>query len=214
MDTGATSSAISLKKARELDLQILPAKNKLVQVDESYLEVCGEVHLKLHRDSLSFSFSALVVKKMGFDIIGGTNFLKENDIYCRLSTNKIVIKGIHSYNSTPYVATLHQMGTVPHNDEKKYLLKASKTETLLPGESQTIRINEDLFENETVVEIEPRTEAPADFPKHQFQQVNLNAIEIKNESREPLKIKKNTPLCNIKRTREICDNQPDHSTKT
>ena len=109
---------LALKKARELDLQILPTKNKLVQVDESYLEVCGEVHLKLHRDSLSFSFSALVVKKMGFNIIGGTNFFKENDIYCRLSTNKIVIKGIHSYNSTPYVATLNKMGMAPHNEEK------------------------------------------------------------------------------------------------
>ena len=118
-----------------------------MQVDESYLEVCGEVHLTFYRDSLSFGFSALVVKKMGFDIIGGTNFLKENDIYCRLSTNKIVIKGTHSYNSTPYVATLHKMGMVPPENEKMYLLKACKTETLLPGESQLLRRDESSFKN-------------------------------------------------------------------
>ena len=110
LDTGATASAISEKKAEELGLKIFPTKHKLVQIDESYLEVSGEVHTKFYRDDLEFRFSALVVKKLGFDIIliGGTNFHKENDVYCRLSKNKIVVKGIHSFNSTPYLATLNQ----------------------------------------------------------------------------------------------------------
>ena len=81
---------------------------------------------------------------MGFDIIGGTNFLKENDIYCRLTTNKIVIKGIHSFNSTPYIATLNKLKIATKPEEikgKKLLLKASKTEILLPGESQVFEID-------------------------------------------------------------------------
>ena len=202
LDTGATSSAVSFKKVTELNLQIFPTKNRLVQVDESYLEVCGEVHFTLHRDNLPLKFSALAVKKMGFDIIGGTNFLKENDIYCRLSTNKIIIKGIHCYNSTPYVATLHKMVTTSPLKESKQLLKAVRTETLLPGESQEIMLDEEIFDNDSIVEIEPRREAPLDFPRHQFQKVTLNSIRITNDSQQPIKIKKNTPLCNIKRTVE------------
>ena len=45
LDTGATASAISDKKAKELGLKIIPTKHKLVQIDESYLDVIGEVHL-------------------------------------------------------------------------------------------------------------------------------------------------------------------------
>ena len=159
LDTGATSSAISLEKAKKLKLEILPTKNKLVQVNESFSEVCGEIHTSFYRDNLELNYSALVVRKMGFDIIGGTNFLKENDIYCRLTTNKIVIKGIHSFNSTPYIATLNKLNLAMKPEEvkgTKLLLKASKTETLPPGESQVFEIDRELFENNSVVEIEPR----------------------------------------------------------
>ena len=205
LDTGATSSAISLEKAKELNLTIKATKNKLVQVDESYLEVCGEVHTNFFRENLEFKFSALVVKKMGFHIIGGTNFMKENDVYCRLTTNKIVVKGIHSFNSTPYIATLNRINTLDAEQavSRNLLVKANKTETLLPGESQLIEIDESVFENETIVEIEPRNEAPNGFPIHHFQKIESNKMKIKNESSEPIKIKKNTPLCNLKSTVEI-----------
>ena len=136
---GATASAISEKRANKLGLKIIPTKHKLVQIDESYLEVCGEVHTKFYRDDLQLQFSALLVKKMGFDIIGGINFQKENDIYCRMSKNKIIVKGIHTYNSMPYVATLNQM-KVNSEEKKSYgtkvLVKCPKSETLLPGEYQ------------------------------------------------------------------------------
>ena len=70
MDSGATASAVSETKAKDLKLKIIPNKHKLVQIDESYLEVCGEIHTKFYRDNLELKFSALVVKKMGFEIIG------------------------------------------------------------------------------------------------------------------------------------------------
>ena len=191
LDTGATSSAISLKKAKQLGLRIFPTKSKLVQVDESYLEVCGEIHTSFYRENIKLNFSAIVVKKMGFDIIGGTNFLKENDVYCRLSTNKIVIKGVHSYNSTPYIATLNEMQAVQGEGVncEKVLIKANRTETLLPGESQVFSVDQDLYQNDEVVEIEPRNEAPAMFPSHHFQTIELNTIRITNDSKEPVKIK-------------------------
>lgn len=172
MDTGATASAISEVKAKQLGLKIFPTKHKLVQVDESYLEVCGEIHTQFYRDSLEFKFSALVVRKMGFDIIGGTNFHKENDVYCRLKTNKIVVKGIYSFNSTPYVATLNKLKVI--SEEKPVLIKCIRSESLLPGESQKIQISGKRFEDGDVVEVEPRIEGPKDFPKHHLQTVDDN----------------------------------------
>ena len=78
--------------------------------------------------------------------------------------------------------------------ESKQLLKAVRTETLLPEESQEIMLDEEIFDNESIVEIELRREAPLDFPRHQFQKVTFNSIKITNDSQQPIKIKKNTPL--------------------
>ena len=45
LDTGATASLISLDKAKELGLKILPTAHKALQVDGiSDLKVLGEVH--------------------------------------------------------------------------------------------------------------------------------------------------------------------------
>ena len=223
LDTGATSSAISENKAKELKLKIFPTKHKLVQIDESYLSVCGEILTLYYRDNLEFKCSALVVKKMGFDIIGGTNFHKENDIYCPLSSNKIVVKGIHSFNSTPYVATLNKikavcmsslctngvpvaMSTGEKRDESlKILMKCNKSETILPGESQFITVNGEVFEDDTLVEIEPRNEGPNEFPKNQLQRIKNNTIKITNDSKESIKVKKQTPLCQIRATVAVED---------
>ena len=217
LDTGATASAISDKKAKELGLKIIPTKHKLVQIDESYLDVIGEVHLNFYRDDLEFKFSALVVKKMGFDIIGGTGFHKDNDIYSRLSKNKIIVKGVHSFNSTPYLATLNL--TKVKSKEKEVedsliLIKCIRSETILPNESQKIPIKRRNITEDSIVEVEPRREGPVNFPKHHFQKIKSNHIKVTNESDETIKIKKNTPLCQIRATVEVEDITEDEDEDT
>ena len=102
LDSGATASLISLKKAQELKLKIWPTVHQAVQVDGvSGLKVLGEVHTEFHRGDLLLYFSALVVNKLGTDVLGGTNFLKDNDIYARMAKDTIVIKGNNVIPSTP-----------------------------------------------------------------------------------------------------------------
>ena len=82
LDTGATASLISLSKATELKLTILPTTHKAVQVDGiSDLKLLGEIHTEFTRGNLTLQFSGLVVNKLGTDILAGTNFHKENDVY-------------------------------------------------------------------------------------------------------------------------------------
>ena len=102
LDSGATASLISLKKVQELNLKIWPTIHTAVQVDGiSGLKVLGEVHTEFSRGNLTLHFSALVVNKLGTDVLGGTNFLKENDIYSRMAKDTIVIKGNNVFQSTP-----------------------------------------------------------------------------------------------------------------
>ena len=86
LDTGATASLITLAKAKELQLSINPTSHKAVQVDGvSDLKVLGEVHTQFYRGQIQLQFSGLVVNHLGTDVLGGTNFHTENDIYCRMS---------------------------------------------------------------------------------------------------------------------------------
>ena len=102
LDTGATASLIALRKAKELNLKILPTAHKALQVDGiSDLKVLGEVHTQFQRGPINLTFSGLVVNKLGTDILGGTNFHRENDIYCRIAKDTIVIDGTKMFQSTP-----------------------------------------------------------------------------------------------------------------
>ena len=108
LDSGATASLISLRKAKQLKLVISPTSHRAIQVDGiSGLKILGEVHTHFTRGDLKLFFNALVVNKLGTDILGGTNFLKDNDIYSRMAKDTIVIKGSNTFQSTP--ATILEM---------------------------------------------------------------------------------------------------------
>ena len=61
---------MSLSKAKELKLKILPTTHKSVQVDGvSDLKVLGEIHTDFQRGKLTFQFSRLVVNRLGRDVV-------------------------------------------------------------------------------------------------------------------------------------------------
>ena len=78
------------------------------------------------------------------------------------------------------------------------MIKARKTETILPGESISVEIPSDMKKGD-IVKIEPRNEAPQDFPKHSIIEIAGGRIKIENESK---KNKNNTSICKIKPTVE------------
>ena len=81
-----------------------PTAHKAVQIDGTKLSVVGEIHVTFNRDSVSLTFSALVVNDTCCDILAGTGFQKENDVYSRMATDKIDLKGKYFFNSTSPLA--------------------------------------------------------------------------------------------------------------
>ena len=75
-----------------------------MQVDRKKLDVEGEIHIKVNRDKLELTFSALVIKTMSTDTLAGTGFHVENDVYSRMAADKIVVKGKYYFHSTPPLA--------------------------------------------------------------------------------------------------------------
>ena len=75
---------------------------------------------------MTLYFSALVVNKLGTDVLGGTNFLKENDIYSRMAKDTIVIKGNNIFHSTPV-----QILQMDQSSSKPQLVTVKRSQTIL-----------------------------------------------------------------------------------
>ena len=188
LDTGATASLISLQKAKELNLKIEPTVHSAIQVDGvSGLKVMGEIHTQFHRGKTVLQFSGLVVNRLGTDILGGTNFQRENDVYSRMSKNIIVIQGNNVFQTTP--VEIMQMD----KERKPYLVKVKRSEIIVNGDTIEVDLPPTLADQEKYV-VEPRHDQGVDICLPQIVQAKGHKleIEIKGKNRyEPVKLKKN-----------------------
>ena len=146
---------------------------------------------------------------MATEALAGTGFHVENDVYSRMATDKIVVQGKYYFNPTPPIAlsaSIRQIQpidmtshtTLPTAFTYPLLVKANRTATILPGEGFHVPLA--CTEKNTVVEIEPRAEAPQGFIRNHLQDIENEAVFICNMSTSPIKIKKHTPLCQIRET--------------
>ena len=191
LDSGATASLISLKKVQELKLKIWPTIHTAVQVDGiSGLKVLGEVHTEFTRGNLTLYFSALVVNKLGTDVLGGTNFLKENDIYSRMAKDTIVIKGTNIFQSTPV-----QILQMDESSSKPQLIKVKRSQTVLSGDSITCEIPPHLPPN-GIFFVEPKQSKLILHPT--VVQASDHQIEIENNSPNLVKVKKNEQVAQVR----------------
>ena len=83
------------------------------------------------------------------------------------------------------------------------LVKANRSARLLPGEGFHVPIQSGV-EHDTV-EIDPRKEAPPGLITAHIQKIENEAVYIQNMSSEPVRIKKNVPICHIKEMRTVED---------
>ena len=191
LDSGATASLISLRKAQELKLKIWPTVHTAVQVDGvSGLRVLGEVHTEFTRGNLALHFSALVVNKLGTDVLGGTNFLKENDIYARMAKDTIVIKGTNIFHSTPV-----EILQMDQTQTKSQLVQVSKTQTILSGDSIQCEIPLH-FPSDGVFFVEPKQSKLLSKPT--IVTASNHLIHLVNDSPHPVKVKKNEQVAQLR----------------
>ena len=112
LDSGANVSFLttSILKTLGLEKYVVPAGQLAMQADgETKLQVLGEFHMILTRKTskneiLKFPFKALVVNKLNnCDVIGGMNFLVENQIDLLVSKRKIKVQDKYILEESPSV---------------------------------------------------------------------------------------------------------------
>ena len=198
LDTGATASLISLAKATILNLKILPTQHRAVQVDGiSNLKVLGEIHTDFQRGNLKLQFSALVVNELGTDLLGGTNFHKENDIYSRMAKDTIVIQGTNCFQSTPV-----EIMKLDENKTTAKLLCVRKTQILVPGDDLEIELPPSCS-SEGVFFVEPKLNQGETCCLPQVVHAKDNRIKIvmkDNPNAAPIKLVKNSKPIQVRET--------------
>ena len=106
------------------------------------------MHTVVFRDKLTLTFSALVVRKMVTEALAGTGFHKENNIYSRMVSDKIVVQGKYYFNATPPVALTSQVQVNLLQDISSIklpftfpiLVKSNRMAVILPGEGFRVPI--------------------------------------------------------------------------
>ena len=202
LDTGATASLISLAKAKELKLKIAPTKHRAIQVDGiSNLVVMGETHTCFQRGNLDLQFSGLVVNDLGTDVLGGTNFHYENDIYSRMAKDTIVIQGNNCFQSTPV--------EIVKLDEQKStakLISVKKSQVLLPGDEFEVELPP-ACPSEGVFMIEPKYHQGDICCLPQIAQAKDNKLKViikDNKNHTPIKMVKNSKPIQIREMDVYC----------
>ena len=188
LDTGATASIITQKMADILNLKVHKTGHRAVQVDgESQLPVLGEVHTTFTRGTTTLHFSGLVVSRLGVDLLGGTNFHVENDVYSRMAKGTIHIGDSCTIQSSPpSLLTLDSMAT----SSSQRLIKIPTNTILLPGDDFTISAPPDFPPNSFVM-IEPNLRQTKPFFTPIISQLDGSCITIQNQSHSPIHLKKN-----------------------
>ena len=191
LDSGATASLICAPEAERLKLKVWPTLHKAVQVDGvTGLKVLGEVHTEFRRGDLTLTFSALVVNKLGTLVLGGTNFLIDNDIYCRMANNTIVIKGNNIFSSTS--AEILKMD----QNSRPKLVKVERTQVILNGEYVECSLPPECPPNGTFF-LDPRYDGTFSSSPQVVTACD-SKIRIENKAPFPVKLKKHTPLAQIR----------------
>ena len=200
LDTGATASLISLRQAQSLNLKIYPTSHKAIQVDgESDLPITGEVHTVFKRGSASLTFNALVVKHLSVDILAGTSFHKENDVFSRMSKGTIHIgDNIVVQSTPPALLRIHE----PNPRTKHFLVQVMKTITILPGDVTTFSAPAG-FKPDEIVMIEPNIKQCEAFFEPSILQLNQGRFEVQNKLENPVTIKKNNAAVVMYTTKEV-----------
>ena len=188
LDTGATASLITLRMAKLLNIQVHSTGHNAVQVDgESQLPVLGEVHTSFTRGSLCLRFSGLVVSQLSVDILAGTNFHVENDVYSRMSKGTIHIGDHCTIQSSP--PSLLALDTLDTRSTQRFVRIPSNT-IILPGDDYTLSAPPDIPPDSFVM-VEPNLQQTKPFFEPVISQLEDGFITVKNQSPDPILLKKN-----------------------
>ena len=215
LDSGATTSFVTLKLCEKLNLEIHPNGQLARLGDGCTMIAClGEINVMFTRDKWSVKFQAIVVEKLNTDIYGGMNFFEDNDISIRFKTGEIKIDNKHTVYQTNTLMLPPQLKTLEYTQSSITISKLPKC-VLFPSHKPIWNIAEKNLANdfplpvkekhivkssldvvlppslskEKFVVIGPRTENMLnDWPPEQVCPVKEGTINLVNKTHDAISI--------------------------
>ena len=207
LDSGAEISMIKHSVASRIGASIKKSNQSALQADGvTPLNILGETHLTLSRDSHSLSLEALVVNDLDVDVLAGIPFMARIDISIRPAKHQITIGDtdvVHYDNPTLNSPQNHVRRT------QAFVLRSGSSSTVIwPGNFIELSLPSDIAPD-SCLSVEPRIEnakPSRQWPRpHVIEAVN-DKIRIFNDSDEPQLVNKHDHFCQV-RYRAI----PEHS---
>ena len=191
LDCGATTNMVRLSAAERIGLPVSPASQMAKQADGyTPLEVVGETHFNVTRGLHSFTYDALVVRKLDVDFLAGNPFMDQNDIGVRVARRQIIIAGreVVPYGDHRAVPTARRT--------QSFVVRApsSQATVLLPGEYVESSVPSLL--HDSTWSLEPRCDAKVnqsltpEWPHPQEITAIDGRIRVLNTTQEPILLKK------------------------
>lgn len=195
LDSGAEASVIEESECIRLGLNIKPTSHRATQGDgKTPLDTIGEVHFIAHRGHHKLEFSGIVVKCADSPVLAGAAFHRINKLSINYGLHQILIDSCCKIKYDP---------VKKHRKSSVKALKINKQTCILPGDSISFQLPEELSTAESVA-IEPRT----DVPKHMPDWIQCSVLQpdadgsvtIRNSSSSPVLLSKHTTPCQARPT--------------
>lgn len=210
LDCGATTNMIRLSAAERIGLPVTAASQMAKQADGcTPLEVVGETHFNLTRGPHTFSYDALVVRRLDVDFLAGNPFMDKNDIGVRVSKRQIIIAGreIVHYGENP-----SSVPTARRAQSFVVRAPAKNVTVLLPGDYVESPVPAAVQPDSTWT-LEPRFDAKVHqstcaWPSPQEIMAVDGHIRVINSTLEPILLKKGEHFAQVHEVHSVSDPTP------
>jgi len=195
LDSNATINYIRYDTARALNLDISPNSQLSVLADGvTQLPAVGEIMQTFCRNEWTVYFHAVVVKNLHTQLIGGTVFLKENNITQDFNRNTIQVHGKYT---VPTTSAAMLMPIQPSS----HLCSLHSTKTLLPGQNIRLKVP---FTDKNVVAVEPAAHSNSEqWPLPQLCTVIGGFVTINNDTQAPIILGKDIKQVQVRPTTHL-----------
>ena len=199
IDSGATCDVVKLAVAEKLKCKLRPTNKTCSQADgHSNLDVVAETDVTFHRGKKTYYMSALVATDCESDFLGGIPFMSRNDVAVRPATCELIIDGVEFISYGP----AQKSNKNKCKQLKSYSIQASCKSVILPGEELSLEVPP-VLQSDTSVAVEPRFDSHFNrshnessvWPPPQVVSVHNKSISLKNNSEEPVMVKKHEQIC-------------------
>ena len=192
LDSNATVNYIKLEAAVHFKFKIKPNSQLSLLADGiTKLPAIGEIHETFFRNDWQVQFNAIVVKNLHTQAIGGTVFLKNNNIQQDFGKNTINIQKKYTVSSTSPALILPIQ---PHN----HLCTISTCKTLLPGQQISIPVP---FTNNSIVSAEAFAyNKMSHWPEPQLCTVQDSTITLSNNTQQAVLLGKDVKTIQLRPT--------------